>query len=118
MCLPLAADLGRGPNRQSSISPATRRRPPLSSGLPRLRGPAANHPATKNLLGHDFVLTIQISPYGRVLLRPEGPPNLYQLRGRWEWVTLLVELIKSSKNPPPASLHYKTRLVFSGECIA
>jgi hypothetical protein len=45
------------------------------------------------------VLTIQISPYGRVLLRPEGPPNLYQLRGRWEWVTLLVDLIKNSKNP-------------------
>ena len=47
--------------------------------------------ATKSLLAYDLAVTIQNLLEGRVSSRPEGPPNLYQLRGRWEWVTLLVE---------------------------
>src|ERR1700757_2638504 len=51
--------------------------------------------ATKCLLAYDLAVTTQILLEGRVSSRPEGPPNLYQLRGRWEWVTLLVENRKS-----------------------
>ena len=48
---------------------------------------------TKSLPGYDLAVTTQKSVHRRVRTRPEGPPNLYQLRGRWEWVTLLVELL-------------------------
>ena len=59
---------------------------------------------TRSLLGHDLAVTIQNSLYRRVRARPEGPPNLYQLRGRWEWVTLLVELVNFPKKCLPTRI--------------
>jgi hypothetical protein len=53
------------------------------------------------LLAYDLAVTTQISLVSRVSSRPEGPPNLNQLRGRWEWVTLLVEPLNPSKKLPP-----------------
>src|SRR5713101_7250654 len=68
-------------------------------GSSQLPGPFA----TRSLPGDDLAVTIQHSLRDTFRARPEGPPNLYQLRGRWEWVTLLVELISPPQQLPHTS---------------
>jgi hypothetical protein len=47
---------------------------------------------TNSLPGHDLAVTNAPLLLAMLAFRPEGRPNLYRLRGRWEWRTLLAEL--------------------------
>ena len=72
--------------------------------FPIILGDIPGPSTTKRLLAYDLLVTIQYSLRGRVIPRPEGQPNLYQLRGRWEWVTLLVEPINFPKKLLPTRI--------------